>query len=287
LASALVAAALVSRSADWEPVALVGILAAVAVVSDLLVIQTRTLYISGAFLAIVLAMALLGPSSAAAIGGLCTLITVTRRHPSRLLLLNELATYTTFPLVGGLLIREVSHATHLRASDPAFLIVVIAAFAVSMLINFALVARLRTLSDGVTIRARFRTDFLPIWPSELATALLAAGVVWMYTQIGVGALGLAALVLLSFQYLLRELLRSQERAEELEKRGRQLASLHVGVLAAMVQTLSLRDRMTARHSAAVARYSREIARHAGCSREDQELVHTAGLLHDIGKFHPA
>jgi putative nucleotidyltransferase with HDIG domain len=56
------------------------------------------------------------------------------------------------------------------------------------------------------------------------------------------------------------------------------------VLAALVQTLSLRDKMTARHSAAVARYARAIATEIGCAPEEQELVHTAGLLHDIGKF---
>ena len=77
---------------------------------------------------------------------------------------------------------------------------------------------------------------------------------------------------------------SEERAEQLEARTTQLASLQVGVLAALVQTLSLRDKMTARHSAAVARYSRAIAARAGCTPEEQELVHTAGLLHDIGKF---
>jgi putative nucleotidyltransferase with HDIG domain len=42
--------------------------------------------------------------------------------------------------------------------------------------------------------------------------------------------------------------------------------------------------MTARHSAAVSRYAREIARAAGHSEDEQELVHTAALLHDIGKF---
>jgi putative nucleotidyltransferase with HDIG domain len=34
----------------------------------------------------------------------------------------------------------------------------------------------------------------------------------------------------------------------------------------------------------VARYSREIAAQAGLSADDQELVHSAALLHDIGKF---
>jgi putative nucleotidyltransferase with HDIG domain len=42
--------------------------------------------------------------------------------------------------------------------------------------------------------------------------------------------------------------------------------------------------MTARHSAAVARYARAIATEIDCTPEEQELVHTAGLLHDIGKF---
>ena len=42
--------------------------------------------------------------------------------------------------------------------------------------------------------------------------------------------------------------------------------------------------MTARHSAAVARYSRAIAQRAGFSRQEEELVHIAALLHDIGKF---
>jgi putative nucleotidyltransferase with HDIG domain len=42
--------------------------------------------------------------------------------------------------------------------------------------------------------------------------------------------------------------------------------------------------MTARHSAAVARYAREMARELGLDEDEQDLIHTAGLLHDIGKF---
>jgi putative nucleotidyltransferase with HDIG domain len=75
-----------------------------------------------------------------------------------------------------------------------------------------------------------------------------------------------------------------ERKDELEGRTRELASLQVGLLGTVLQTLSLRDKMTARHSAAVARYSREIARELGLSDREQDVVHTAALLHDIGKF---
>jgi putative nucleotidyltransferase with HDIG domain len=94
---------------------------------------------------------------------------------------------------------------------------------------------------------------------------------------GVAAIALMLLVLLVFQFLLRELLLSRERAER-------LAALQLGVLVSMIETLALRDRMTARHSAAVARYSRAMARALGWSPSEQELVHTAALLHDIGKF---
>ena len=47
--------------------------------------------------------------------------------------------------------------------------------------------------------------------------------------------------------------------------------------------LDARDQMTARHSAAVARYARRIAEAAGCPESEQRLVHTAALYHDVGK----
>jgi putative nucleotidyltransferase with HDIG domain len=96
--------------------------------------------------------------------------------------------------------------------------------------------------------------------------------------------GLTAVVLFVFQYLVRAGVQAFERGEELEKRTRELASLQVGLLSTVMQTLSMRDAMTARHSAAVARYAREVARLLGLSERDQDLIHTAALLHDIGKF---
>jgi putative nucleotidyltransferase with HDIG domain len=64
--------------------------------------------------------------------------------------------------------------------------------------------------------------------------------------------------------------------ERLERANTSFAS-------ALVATLDARDRYTAGHSAAVAIYSRDIAAHMGLGEEDQQLIHLAGLVHDIGK----
>jgi len=91
-------------------------------------------------------------------------------------------------------------------------------------------------------------------------------------------------VILIFQYLAIALLRSEDRAEQLEARTVRLASMQLGMLVTLVETLALRDRMTARHAAAVARYARMLSREMGLAPAEQDQVHTAGLLHDIGKF---
>jgi putative nucleotidyltransferase with HDIG domain len=55
------------------------------------------------------------------------------------------------------------------------------------------------------------------------------------------------------------------------------------MLCTMLELLSQRDHATARHSAAVAAYARDLCRAAGGSGREQQLAHDAGLLHDVGK----
>jgi len=281
---ALTAAALSSHEDQWRHVALVVVLLVFTVVSDMLTLQVRGVLLSGSFIALVLAMALLGPAPAVMIGVSSMLVDALRRRPTPGSLISNLAAYATFPLVGGLLIHGVAHRAGLRPADAPFLILVFGTFVATNLLDFFLIASWSSRADGVGLWLRFRTGFVPVLPSELAAALLTIGIVGLYARVGLPALGLAAIVFVVFQYLLRELVRSEERAAELGQRNAQLAALHVGVLTAMLQTLSLRDRSTARHSAAVARYARELAAMVGCTDAEQELVHTAALLHDIGKF---
>ena len=88
-----------------------------------------------------------------------------------------------------------------------------------------------------------------------------------------------------FHYLTVALLRSEERADQLEARSIQLANLQLGVLEhADGRARAARSRRPRRHAAAVARYAKALAHRHRLRRGRAGGVHTAGLLHDIGKF---
>jgi putative nucleotidyltransferase with HDIG domain len=282
-ASAVVAVAS-ADSANWDLV--VGALLLVfAVVSEQMAVLVKSLRVSvsGSFLAIVVAMVLLGGAPAAVIGVLAVISgAIKDRRPS--VILPNVAIYASFPLACGLLFHLAQDRLELHAHDAAFVGVVLGLFALALGMNFLLVAVYARVTSGHPIRQTARQALVPLLTSDLVAAVMAVGVSEVALTYGTWALALFAALLLAFQHLLAALLRSEDRAEELQKRTEQLASLQVGLLGAMLRTLDLRDRMTARHSAAVARYARELAKGAGLDEAQQELAHTAGLLHDIGKF---
>jgi putative nucleotidyltransferase with HDIG domain len=273
LVAAVLVAALASSADDWEPASLLAVLLVLALVSDLFAVSYGGQRISGSFLALVLAAALLGPAPATAIGIAAVLFDHLRaRNPLPLLIAN-LAAFATFPLVGGLLI-AAADVPHDAAGFP---LLVFATFMVTNVLNFLMIGGHHAFATHVSLAGEVRKIFLPVLPSEVLSAVLCALVAAFYVHTGVAAIALMLLVLLTFQYLLSELLLSRDRAER-------LAGLQLGVLISMLETLALRDRMTARHSAAVARYARAMAEALGWEKADQELVHTAALVHDIGKF---
>jgi putative nucleotidyltransferase with HDIG domain len=283
---ALVAAAAVWRaaSADWD-LPLFFILLGFSVFSDLTAISTTSkVKISGSFLALVLAMVFLGGTPAAVIGVLSILAGWLRWRDAGHYLLNNVLTYATFPLLSGIAFHEIVDNAGIAQTDGSFYALIFAVFLLALAINFTMIASYSCYLDRSSFFVKVRTALFPLLPSELAAALMAVGVAYLYVQLGLAGVAMFGVVLVTFQYLLGALLVSQQRAEELELRSKQLASFQVGMLSAMLRTLDLRDQMTARHSAAVARYSRAIAQRAGYSRREEELVHIAALLHDIGKF---
>jgi putative nucleotidyltransferase with HDIG domain len=285
LAGAVALAAVLADSSNWN-LPLIALLGVIAAVSDLTAVETgdSKIKLSGSFLTIVVAIVLLGETAAAIVSVLSILVGWLRpRYPGRVLLIN-VVNYAWFPLLSGLVFNALVAGTGVGRTDPAFYLLVFVLFLVALAINFGVIAWYMSYEDRSHFWTKVRRALVPVLPSELSSAVLAVGVVWSYEKVGVTAIALAGVVLFTFQYLVGALLVSQQRADELEFRAKQLAGFQVALLGALLRTLDLRDRMTARHSAAVARYAREIAAVAGFSTREQEVAHTAGLLHDIGKF---
>jgi putative nucleotidyltransferase with HDIG domain len=285
LAFAAVVIVATSEARDWAPIELVLLLLVLAVGSDALTIEFSGIRVSGSFLALVLAMALLGPAPAAAIGVVATVIdALIFRRPWHRNLMN-LAVWVWFPIIGALIVEAwAGEAAPGTENALSFAGLVLLVFMITNFLNFVLVAGSLEASGEVSFRESLKSVYVTVLPSEFATGLLTAGVAFSYQRLGVGAVGLAAVVLFVFQYLLKAGVQAYTRGEQLSQRTTELASLQVGLINTVMQTLSMRDAMTARHSAAVARYARELARLLGLSEREQELIHTAGLFHDIGKF---
>src|SRR4051812_45193976 len=281
LAVVCVVAVLLSDAGQWQPEELVGLLAVLVVGSDFLTLDAKRFRISGSFLGLVLAMALLGPAPAVAMGIACSVSDALRNRARGIYLINNVATYATFPLVGGLVLAWTKESG--VTPGGGYAVAVFAAFIAINVLNFAMIAGYAVLLRGGSLGVLFRTVYLPVLPWELATASLTAMAVYGFAVYGAGVVGLFALALGVCQLLLRALLEGQAHGEEVVRHRAQLDVRHEGMLGLLLETLALRDPTAARHAAAVAHYAFDLARAAGLSERERAVVHTAGLLHDIGK----
>jgi putative nucleotidyltransferase with HDIG domain len=142
--------------------------------------------------------------------------------------------------------------------------------------SFVLVSFLRRLVSPDADQFEFAAlvSFLPSAGLSILVALAGVGI---QLEVGNAGIAFALAAVFAFSYMAHLLEQSRNRAK-------QYASLSWGVLAGLMRSLDVRDASAARHSAAVARFARDIALAVGMSDEEQELAHTAGLLHDIGRF---
>ena len=281
LAAVVTAAALLSDAGQWRPTALVGLLTVLVLGSDFIVLDAKRFRIGGSFLGLVLAMAVLGPAPAVALGIAAASADAARGRVRGSYLLNNLLTYATFPLLGALALQWL-HGTD-AAARGGFAVAVFAVFIAANLLNFAMIAGHTVLLRGGSLPAMFRSVYLPVLPWELATASLTAMAIYGFELYGAGTIGLFALALGVCQLLLRALLEGNAHGEEVVLRRDQLDIRHEGMVGLLLETLALRDPGAAHHAAAVAHYALELARAGGLSERKQAVVHTAGLLHDIGK----
>jgi putative nucleotidyltransferase with HDIG domain len=236
--------------------------------------ESGGLAISASFTIFVLAAALLGPISAIATAVIAEVAaTVVMRTHWRAVLYGNLPP-AIVPAAAAAVI--VSSLTDRTRDDFAFYLAVIVAGAVALVLSFTMFALLRRalFPDAEQYGWRTLVAFLPSGVLSLLVVIAGVGIT---RKVGNAGIAFALAGVFAFSYMTHLLERSRQRAG-------QYVALSWGVLAGLMRSLDIRDQRAARHSAAVARFARDIAQAIGMSEAECELAHTAGLLHDIGRF---
>jgi putative nucleotidyltransferase with HDIG domain len=289
LVGLVVVSALISRPEEWHPATLVVLLFVLALGGEWFTVETSDGILSASLGVMALAMGLLGPTPATACGIAAMVIHSAVRRRDATGWLANLLMFGLAAFAGGIVVRVAAgnvagvHSQHL-AQSLVFGLVMLAALGVLLVVNFVIYALSMYFREGRSPIRQVSELFLPMLPSELAVSVVATILVLAYRSAGLPALLAAIPVLLIYRHLTVALVRSEDRAEQLHARTIHLVSLQVGVLRTLVRALEMRDPTTSRHASAVARYCEVLAKEVGCSEEEQEVVRTAGLLHDIGKF---
>jgi putative nucleotidyltransferase with HDIG domain len=228
--------------------------------------------VSAGFVVGLLAAVFLGPTSAAICAALAELSAARKLRTAPDAVAYNLLGSVLPALLAANIVRAL--APH-HANTSSFYLSVAAAAVANVVVNFVVVAYYQwAFRDDRSMNAEF---FLGYVPSLVLNLVLAVAGAAIYLKVGAGGIVFALTALFAFSYMAHLLERSRHRAE-------QYVSLSWGVLAGLMRSLDIRDGRAARHAAAVARFARDMADSLGMSAEEQELAHTAGLLHDIGHF---
>src|SRR3954447_23437536 len=163
LGCAAVASALTSPDANWD-LPMLGLLLVFAVASDLMAASIRSskLKVSGSFLAIVVAMVLLGGAPAAVVGVLTIVAGWIKWREKPHYLLANLASYAAFPLIGGLLFAAIRDHYALQSGNTGFPILVFGTFVFALAMNFMMAALYTRHMDGSRVVDTARRALVPL-----------------------------------------------------------------------------------------------------------------------------
>jgi putative nucleotidyltransferase with HDIG domain len=275
LAGCVLLAGLQARTDQAGKNGLVVVLALAAVAAGVFTVELSSGLndVSASFLVSLLAAAFLGPTSACAAVAIAEVAATSRGTTRRYAFASNLLAGLLYALASANLIRLLVPGG--PSQTVGFYLAVAGVGVVGLTLNFVVIAiysRLinqRTILTSETLRA-----FVPSQGLSLLLAVAGAGI---YVKLGLAGIAFALTAVFAFSYMAQLVERARRRSE-------QYVSLSWGVLAGLMRSMDVRDQRAARHAAAVARFAKDIAAEIGMSDADQELAHTAGLLHDIGHF---
>jgi len=257
---------------------LVGLASIAALAERQGVLVTRNIETSVSFLPTVFTAVAFGPLAAAVVSGAASATDVRPPH-------GRWFVYTPARVLTGAAAGWLA-ASFVSSTDAAFGPILLASLA-------AAVANL--LLDGVfnivTLVLRgsasplvFVGNVGPLLALSLPLYVpLVALLVYGYQAYSIWVVATFLLPTLALQRLVHLYQEQRDAVAGLAAVNQQLERANLSFASALVATLDARDRYTAGHSAAVAVYSRDIAKRMGLSQDEQRLVHLCGLVHDIGK----
>ncbi len=217
---AAIAAIATAPWANWDGWAML-VIGAFTILSGLTYFATGSLKINvqGTPLGLILAAVLLGPGPAAVLGIVTICFMQVRLGAARRYFGNNLVTFAWYPLVGGLVFHVVVNAAHLTHRELGFYLMVIPAFVIALAVNFVGVAGYQCWLDRSSLMEKAKEAVVPVLSAELFASLLTMGAVWIAVHTGTLGIALLGMMLLIFQYLIGELLKSKSRGEELHQRA--------------------------------------------------------------------
>jgi putative nucleotidyltransferase with HDIG domain len=232
-----------------------------------------TIDVSAAFVCLMVAAAFVGPLGVFVIAVLTEVATWAYARDRLVVLPVNLAAIATPAVLAAVAFRSLGPTEDGSVRELVLLGAVSCGF---LALNFLVLRTLVVMLDGGNLRRALRPP-RELVPSLVLTIGLTLTIAGVYARLGLAASLFIVLIIVAFSYMSRLVVIARERTA-------QYASLSWGVLSALVRSLDRRDGRTARHSAAVAAFARDIAIQAGLGKRAAELAHTAGLLHDIGRF---
>ena len=218
LALAALVIVLTAPSAHWEVWSLL-VIGVFTIVSGLTYVGTgsQKINVQGTPLGLMLAAVLLGGGPAAVLGAVTISFMQFRLRRSRGYFRNNLVTFVWYPLVGGLVFHDMVTVAHLNRSDLGFYLAVCPAFVCALAVNFGGVLSFQCWLDRSSLAQKAREAIVPVLSAELFAILLTIGAVWIAVQTGTLGIALIGMMLLIFQYLVGELLKSKSRGEKLHR----------------------------------------------------------------------
>ena len=250
--------------------------------------------VSAGFLAFFLAAAIVGPLGAYVVAAISQLWLFRRSDWQRGLCFASAA--AIFGGASGLFYWAL--AGQFGKSEVVVAGIGILAGVLCQVLNYVVFVPVMWLRRGVTPKALWLEGFQPFLPFHFFFLAISLGLIFIYRNYVLalpattpGLLFRSTLLIivsllpvLGLIYAFRAYAHQRELAHYNARLAARNERLAIEAIASLVTALDVRDNYTCKHSAAVARWSIDMARSLDLSEDEVNLIHLASLMHDVGKI---